>query len=81
MHAVKHLKNEGVEGIKIGFQAWQESQKEVRSSPYLTWKNRIFMKLLTTSKGNLMPLLFTHGSFEDRIYRAEIGLSKMMNIS
>lgn len=74
LHAVRHLKNEGVEGIRIGFSAWQEAIKEVRLSKHLKAKDKILFKALTTSKGNVVPLLVTHGSFEDRLHRAEQAL-------
>ncbi|MEI8125981.1 MAG: hypothetical protein WCG42_09510 [Parachlamydiaceae bacterium] len=70
LYAVNHL-NDGVEGIRIGFATWRESLKEVRACKTLKWKDKVFAKLFITPKGNFWPLVFTHGSFKDRIERAE----------
>lgn len=70
-YAAKKLKD-GVEGMKAGFGAWQETLKEIRSSNKLCLKDRILAKLVITPNGNLTPLLLTHGSFEDRIQRAAL---------
>lgn len=69
-YAVTHL-HDGLEGIKIGFDAWQKSLQAVRSSASFCWKDRLLMHLLITPYGNLIPLYFTHGFFETRIQQAE----------
>lgn len=70
LYAVKMLKD-GAEGVRLGFTAWRESLKELRSAEQLSLKDRLFINLLTTPSGELIPLFFTHGSFADRIQRAE----------
>lgn len=72
-YAAYHLPN-GLDGIKIGFDAWQASLQAVRSNSNFSWIDRILMRILITSKGNLLPLYFSHGFFETRIYNAEKAL-------
>lgn len=69
LYAVKHLPD-GLEGMEIGFAAWQASLRAVRSSSAFNWKTRLLMRLLITPNGNLLPLYFTHGFFEERIKQA-----------
>jgi hypothetical protein len=57
----------GVEGIEIGFRAWQESLIELRQSPLLGWRDRLLLKLMISPWGNPLPFYFTHGSFDQRI--------------
>lgn len=68
--AAKHLPD-GLEGIKIGFEAWQKSLQAVRSWTKFSWKDTILSRLLITPGGNILPLYFTHGFFETRIRQAE----------
>ena len=80
LYAVNHL-HDGLEGIKIGFDAWQKSLQIVRSSSSFSWKNRILMNLLITSNGNFVPLFFTHGFFEARIKQAEEAQKRLLRKS
>lgn len=70
LYAVENL-HDGLDGIKIGFDAWQKSLQAVRASPGFSWKDRALKHLLITEKGNLVPLFFTHGSFKKRIEQAQ----------
>jgi hypothetical protein len=70
IYAVKHL-HDGLEGIKIGFDAWQKSLQAVRTDSSFSLWTRILMRLLITPGGNLLPLYFSHGFFETRIKQAE----------
>ncbi len=72
-YAAYHL-SDGLEGIKIGFNAWQASLQAVRSDPNFTWIDKILMYMLITPGGNLFPLYFTHGFFETRIQNVESSL-------
>lgn len=59
----------GSEGIKIGFTTWQESMLELREYKGFHWITRLALKFMITPSGNSLPLLFTHGSFQERIKR------------
>ena len=63
--------HDGLEGIRIGFTALQNSLREVRKSPSFDTKTKWLMQFLITPGGNLLPLYFTHGFFETRIKQAE----------
>jgi len=80
LYVIKHL-HDGLEGIKIGFEAWQKSLQAVRSSSSFSWKNRILMHLLITPKGNFLPIYFTHGFFETRIKQAEEAQKQLEKVS
>jgi hypothetical protein len=69
MYAASHLE-EGAEGIKIGCNKWQESLVEIRASNRFNFITRLALKSIISPKGNLLSLLFTHGSFKDRIERS-----------
>lgn len=75
LYAAKHL-SDGVDGIKIGFDAWKKSLQSVRTNPTFYWKDRILMRILITPNGNLLPLYFTHGFFETRIQNVEQSLKR-----
>lgn len=75
LYAAKHLPD-GLDGIKIGFDAWKKSLQSVRSNPNFCWKDRILMRILITPNGNLLPLYFTHGFFETRIQNVEQSLKR-----
>jgi hypothetical protein len=62
--------HDGLEGIQIGFTAWQDSLRDVRNNPCFDIKTRLLMRLLITPNGNLLPLYFSHGFFETRIKQA-----------
>lgn len=70
LYAIKHLPD-GLEGMKIGFSAWQECLRAVRSCPTFNWKTRLLVRLIITPRGDLVPLFFTHGFFDTRIKQAE----------
>ena len=74
IYAVKNL-HDGLEGIKIGFDAWKKSLQAVRSDSSFSLLTRIFMRVLITPGGNLLPLYFSHGFFETRIKQAEEALA------
>jgi hypothetical protein len=57
----------GLEGIEIGFRAWQTSLIELRQSAALGWQDWLLMKLIISPWGNPLPLYFTHGTFDQRI--------------
>ncbi len=80
LYAASHLPD-GLEGIKIGFAAWQASLQAVRSNSNFSWSDRILMRILITPGGNLLPLYFSHGFFETRIYNAENSLLQDSNFS
>lgn len=73
-YAVENLGKDAIDGMQIGFQTWQESLRELRSSPLLNWKDRILAKLAITPAGNPIELLFSHGSFEGRLRQAKTAL-------
>ncbi|HEV8051425.1 MAG TPA: hypothetical protein VGP47_02945 [Parachlamydiaceae bacterium] len=75
IYAAQHLQD-GLEGIKIGFDAWQKSLQAVRSDSSFDWKTRLLMKFVITPGGNLWPLYFSHGFFETRIQQAEDAVKK-----
>lgn len=66
IYAAKQL-HDGVEGIRIGFDAWQKSLKAVRTDSSFSLGTRILMRLMITPGGNFWPLYFTHGFFETRV--------------
>lgn len=61
---------EGVEGIVIGFRTWQNTLIELRKCKKLSLQDRLILKFLISPKGTPLPLILTHGSFDQRIKKA-----------
>jgi hypothetical protein len=70
------IKN-GVDGIVIGFRAWQNSLIELRQNSALPWKDRLLFKIMVSPWGNPLPLFLTHGSFDQRIHWAQNDIQKV----